>query len=137
MPSSRNHQTQAAPVSRHFAPYGASAARSGALSPNSNTNITHVITVVKSPQGNRVFSRTSDQQIERITLSRTISDAIIGKYLVPGTAIDADVRPFDAARGVLDIKNCSDTIAGDLGFAGRTDDRRSVINIYRLADSLS
>ena len=84
-----------------------------------------------------MFSRPGYRKIERITLSRAVRDAVIGKYLVPGAAINTNVRPFDAPGSFLDVKGYSDPITGDLRRACGSDDGRGVINIHRLADPLA
>ena len=78
-------------------------------------DVTDVVAVVKGPERNRVFTGAGDRQVQRVTLALAIRDPIIGKYLVPSAAIDADIGSFDAAGGVLDLKVYPDMVGADLG----------------------
>src|SRR6266404_4241991 len=79
-------------------------------------DVTDVVAVVKGPKRNRMFTGAGDRQIQRVTLAWAIRDPIIGKHLVPGAAIDADIGSFDAAGRVLDFKIYLYMIGGDLGW---------------------
>ena len=126
-----------APFRTISAPYRALVAQAGTLPPQGHINITHVVTVIKSPHRNRVFTRTHNCQVERIALVLAVSNPIVRKHLVPGTTVDAYIGPLDATGGVLNLEIYSNMIRCDLGSRHSPHHRRSVIYIYRLADSLS
>ena len=52
-----------------------------------------------------MFAGPGDREVERITLARAIGDPVIGKHLMPSAAVNTNIRPFDATRGIFDIKN--------------------------------
>src|SRR5258706_15535271 len=118
------------------APYRAPSSRPG-LSSHRHANVAYVVTVVESPNRNRVFAGAGDRQVKRITLALAVSNSVIRKHFMPRPAIDADFRTFDATRGVFNIKHCANAVAGDLGRRCRAHDRRRIVDIYRLADPLS
>ena len=84
-----------------------------------------------------MFTGAGNGKVQRITLAWTVGNSVIRKHLVPGTTVDAYVGSLDATGGVLNLEIYSNMIRCDLGSRHSPHHRRSVIDIYRLADSLS
>src|ERR1043166_3871671 len=97
----------------------------------------HIIAVIEGPQRDCVLTWTAEQNVERVALARTVGNAIVGKYLVPGAALDAHVSAFDAPSAVFDIKYCTRMIAGDLGRIYKSNSRRRIVEVHRFANSLA
>src|SRR5713101_261790 len=108
-----------------------------ALLPDRDADVAHVVTVVKGPQRNGVFAIAGHGKIDRVSLSWTIGDAVIGKDLVPGAAIHTHISALDAARGILDIEHCAHVVADNLGRHRHTHSWRRVVYVHRLADTLA
>src|SRR6266403_1283188 len=107
------------------------------LSTYCQTDVSDVVAVVKSPQGNCMFAGASNRKVQRITLALAVGNSIVRKHLVPRTTIKADIGPLDPAGSVLDLKIYSHAIRGDLGSGQSPHYRRGIIDIYRLAGPLS
>ena len=111
------------------------AARYGA--PKRDAEAANIVAVIKGPERNSVLARTDYTKVERIPFLATVGDAIIGKHLTPRRAIDAYICPFDTAGCVFHVKHRAHAIRSHLDLPNWTNDRRSIVDVYRFADSIT
>ncbi len=106
------------------------------LLPNRDADVTDIVAVVIGSKRNRMFPVTRDRKINRVPLSLAVGNSVVGKDLMPGAAIHADVRAFDASRGVLDIEHRAGQVAGNLRRHRHANNRRRIVYVYRFTDPL-